>query len=184
MRVFGLAGRSGSGRTELMLRLLPELTARGLRVSAVREAPDDFDIDKPGKDSYQHRAAGAAEVMLCSSHRFALMHEGGQRHEPRLGDIFGHMAGVDLVLVEGFRQEPHDKLEIHRGTGRDLLAAGDPTIVAVASDGPLPGLALPQLDLADSAGIAAFIMRQCGLQDLPRSGVADPALRLGQSSRD
>lgn len=183
MQVFGLAGRQLSGTTELLSRLLPALIARGLRVSVVMEARGDFDIDKPGKDSFRHRAAGAAEVMLASSHRWALMHEARNAGlTPQLSDILSRMTPVDLVLIEGFRHAPHAKIELHSAADGDPpLAAGDPTIVAVASDGAVDGLAVPLFDLADIAAIADFVAGRCGLETVLRADVAGPAMRLTQS---
>ena len=177
MRLFGLAGWRRSGKTELMTRLLPALSGRGLRVSAIKEARHDFDIDQPGKDSFLHRVAGASEVMLASSSRWALMHERrGRDDDPSLADIVRRMTPVDLVLVEGFRHESHSKLEVFRASnGKELLATGDPTIVAVASDVPLEGLAVPVLDIDDTAAIASFIVMHCDL-----SGRAAPTTTVGR----
>ncbi len=179
MQLFGLAGWKRSGKTELMTRLIPVLGGYGLRVSAVKEARHDFDIDQPGKDSFLHRVAGASEVMLASSHRWALMQERrGRAGIPRLADILERLTPVDLVLVEGFRHESHRKIEVHRASiGKQLLAPDDPTIVAVASDVPLDGLAVPVLAIDDSAGIAGFIVAQCGLA---RPGGARSAVAGGQ----
>lgn len=179
MQLFGLAGWKGSGKTELMARLLPVLVARGFAVSAVKEARRDFDIDQPGKDSFEHRTAGATEVMLASSHRWALMHERrGQDDAPRLSEIVSRMSAVDLVLAEGFRHEPHPKLEVHRtGSGKPLLAATDPTILAVASDRPIAGLEHPVLPLADAEAIAEFVLETCGLRAPARRGLPGAALR-------
>jgi molybdopterin-guanine dinucleotide biosynthesis protein B len=165
MQLFGLAGWKRSGKTELMTRLLPVFGGYGLRVSAIKEARRDFDIDQPGKDSFLHRVAGAAEVMLASSHRWALMQERrGRADDPRLAEILDRLTPVDLVLVEGFRHEGHKKLEIHRASiGKKLLAPDDATIVAVASDTPFSGLSVPVLDIDDTAGIAELIVAQCGL---------------------
>lgn len=165
MQLFGLAGWRRSGKTELMTRLLPVLAGHGLAVSAVKEARHDFDIDRPGKDTYLHRVAGASEVMLASSSRWALMHERrGAEDLPSLADILGRMTPVDLVLVEGFRHEPHGKIEVHRASlGKPLLAVNDATILAVASDTPLDGLAIPVLDIEDTGAIGAFIIERCGL---------------------
>lgn len=165
MQLFGLAGWKRSGKTELMTRLLPVLGGLGLRVSAVKEARRDFDIDQPGKDSFLHRIAGATEVMLASSHRWALMQERrGRADDPRLAEILDRLTPADLVLVEGFRHEGHKKLEIHRASiGKKLLAPDDATIVAVASDTPLAGLGVPVLDIDDTAAIADLIVAQCGL---------------------
>jgi molybdopterin-guanine dinucleotide biosynthesis adapter protein len=173
MKLFGLAGWSGAGKTTLVVRLLPALAARGLAVSTMKHAHHSFDIDQPGKDSYRHRAAGAAEVMIASSQRWALMHEHGGAPEPTAAALAAHMAAVDLVLVEGFKREPHPKLEVHRAAnGKPLLHPGDPHIVAVASDQPLPGVGLPVLSLDDVEAIADFIVDHCGLAALAPAGRA------------
>ena len=159
MRLFGLAGWSGSGKTTLLTRLLPELIGRGLRVSTVKHAHHEFDVDQPGKDSYRHRAAGATEVMVASDYRWALMHEHRGATEPELGDLIRQMAQVDLLLVEGFKRHSHPKLEIHRpALGKPLLCREDRSILAVASDEPIPGLPVPRLDLDAIAAIADFVL--------------------------
>ena len=164
MTVFGLAGWSGSGKTSLLIRLLPELTGRGLLVSTVKNAHHNFDVDQPGKDSHAHREAGAHEVMVSSQHRWALMHENRGGAEPDLAALVSHMTAVDLVLVEGFKSYPHPKLEVHRAAlGKPILCGGDDHIVAVASDGPLSGVKIPVLDLDDTVAIADFIVQHCGL---------------------
>lgn len=164
MKRFGLAGWSGAGKTTLMVKLLPELTGRGFTVSTVKHAHHSFDIDQPGKDSFRHRAAGATEVLIGSARRWALIHELREAPEPDLDELFQRMAPVDLVLVEGFKREGHDKLEVHRvANGKPLLAPDDPRIIAVASDKPLEGLTLPRLDLDDVTAIADFILGHCGL---------------------
>ncbi len=166
MRVFGLAGWSGSGKTTLMIRLLPVLTGRGLSVSTVKHAHHAFDVDKPGKDSYRHREAGAHEVMVSSANRWALMHENRDTPEAGLDDLLSHMSPVDLVLVEGFKHEAHAKLEVYRGAlGKPLLAAGDPHVKAIASDMPLPNAPVPVVDLDDVAAIADIVLRACGFED-------------------
>lgn len=166
MRVFGLAGRRQSDTAELMPRLVAELVARGVRLSAILEMPRDFDIDKPGKDSFRHRAAGAEEVMLASSHRWALMHERREgASPPRLAELLCRITPVDLVLVAGFSEEPHARLEVHRSVdGHMPLAHEDASIIAIASDRKLDGLRVPLLDLADTAAIADFILDRCGLE--------------------
>jgi molybdopterin-guanine dinucleotide biosynthesis protein MobB len=167
MKLFGLAGWSGAGKTTLVVRLLPALAARGLAVSTMKHAHHSFDIDQPGKDSYRHRAAGATEVMIASAQRWALMHEHHGAPEPTAAALAAHMTAVDLVLVEGFKREPHPKLEVHRAAnGKPLLHPGDPHIVAVASDQPLPGIGLPVLSLDDVEAIADFIVDHCGLAAL------------------
>jgi molybdopterin-guanine dinucleotide biosynthesis protein MobB len=164
MKRLGIAGWSGAGKTTLLDRLIPLLVARGLSVSTIKHAHHEFDIDEPGKDSYRHRAAGAMEVMLAAEKRWVLMHEHRSAPEAELDDLLARMTPVDLVLVEGFRDAPHDKLEVYRSdSGRPLLAPDDPHIVAVASDVPLDGLAVPVLPLDDVDGLAAFVLRHCGL---------------------
>lgn len=169
MKIFGLAGWSGSGKTTLVVKLIPELTGRGVSVSTVKHAHHQFDVDQPGKDSYAHREAGATEVLVSSARRFALMHELRGASEPTLDELLPRMSPVDLVLVEGFKTHPHDKLEIHRPElGKPLLCVEDRHIVAVASDTPLANLPVPRLDLNDIAGIAEFIVAQCGLRAPPK----------------
>src|SRR3546814_7799767 len=122
MNIVGLAGWSGSGKTTLLVRLLPELTARGIYVSTIKHAHHDFDIDRPGKDSFRHREAGATEVMVASGYRWALMREHRGGPEPTLPELLARMAPVDLMIVEGFKWDPHPKLEVHRpALGKPLL---------------------------------------------------------------
>jgi molybdopterin-guanine dinucleotide biosynthesis protein B len=164
LKVFGLAGWSGSGKTTLLVTLIPELVRRGLTVSTLKHAHHEFDVDQPGKDSYAHRAAGASEVMVSSSRRFALMHELRGAPEPTLDELLARMSPVDLILVEGFKDYPHNKLEIYRAAvGKPLLCADDRHVVAVASDAPVAGLRVPRLDLNDVGAIADFIVMHCGL---------------------
>ncbi len=164
MRVFGLVGYSGSGKTTLLIRLIPELVRRGVTISTMKHAHHGFDVDQPGKDSYEHRQAGATEVMVSSARRWALMHETRLGTEPAPEELMRHMSEVDLLLIEGFKREGHDKLEVWRkSTGKPLLAREDPSILAVASDGPVPGLRIPVLELDDIQAIADFILVHCGL---------------------
>jgi molybdopterin-guanine dinucleotide biosynthesis adapter protein len=159
MRIFGLAGWSGSGKTTLMTALIPQLVARGLKVSTIKHAHHAFDVDQPGKDSWRHRQAGASEVMVVSERRWALMHELRGEPEPDLDDILPRITPVDLLLVEGFKWHPHPKIEVYRPSlGRAPLYPDDGYIIAVASDERLPGLPLPWLQLDDSPGIAEFIL--------------------------
>jgi len=163
MRVFGLAGWSGSGKTTLLAALIPELVARGVSVSTVKHAHHEFDIDKPGKDSWVHRQAGAREVMVASARRWALMHELRDRPEPSLDELISRMSPVDLLLVEGFKFHPHPKIEVYRpAVGKPFLHPDDPHIVAVASDEPLSA-PLPLLPLDEPAVIANFILSHGGL---------------------
>ncbi|MGB0681601.1 MAG: molybdopterin-guanine dinucleotide biosynthesis protein B [Magnetovibrionaceae bacterium] len=173
MKVFGLVGWSGSGKTTLMIELVPELVRRGLKVSTMKHTHHNFDIDKRGKDSYEHRRAGATEVMVASSARWALMHELRAEPEEDMQALIDRMTPVDLLLIEGFKRHKHPKMEIHRPvTGKELLAAGDESIVAVATDGELDGLRQPQLDLNDVPAIADFILKYCGLSVDQTSGAA------------
>ena len=135
MRIFGLAGWSGSGKTTLLAALIPELVARGLTVSTIKHAHHEFDIDRPGKDSWRHRQAGAREVMVASSRRWALMRELREAPEPPLEELVAQMNPVDLLLVEGWKRHPHPKIEVHRPSlGKELLYPDDPHVVAIASD--------------------------------------------------
>ena len=164
MKRFGIAGWSGSGKTTLVRRLLPELIARGFAVSTGKHAHHDFDVDRPGKDSYEHRMAGAKEVLVASSVRWALMHESRTEIEPGLDDLVARMAPVDLILIEGFKSESYHKLEVHRPSiGKKLLCVEDADVVAVASDAPIAGTKLRVLDLDNVAEIADFIIAHCGL---------------------
>ncbi|HUN52527.1 MAG TPA: molybdopterin-guanine dinucleotide biosynthesis protein B [Candidatus Sulfotelmatobacter sp.] len=164
MKIFGLAGWSGSGKTTMLTRLLPGIIARGVSVSTIKHAHHDFDVDQPGKDSYRHRQAGAGEVLISSAHRWALMHELRGRPEPTLPELLTLLGPVDLVLVEGFKRDPYDKLEVYRASvGKRLLALDDPHIVAIASDAPVKGSTLPQLDIDDTAGIVDFVLHHCRL---------------------
>ena len=127
MRVIGFAGWSGAGKTTLIVKLIPALRARGFTVSTVKHAHHNFDIDTPGKDSYEHRTAGATEVLVASDQRFALMHELRGAPEPPLCELLGKLAPVDLVLIEGFKRDAHPKLEVHRAAnGKPLLYPDDP----------------------------------------------------------
>lgn len=167
MRVFGLAGWSGSGKTTLLTRLLPALIGRGLRVSTVKHAHHEFDVDQPGKDSWRHRQEGATEVMVASSRRWALMHEHRGASEPKLDTLLRQMTPVDLVLVEGFKGEDFPKLEVYRASvGKPLMYPGQSNIVALASDQKLTGCPLPQFDIDDIDGIGGFILEHCRIEPL------------------
>ena len=160
--VLGLVGWSGSGKTTLLVALLPLLRAGGLRVSTVKHAHSGFDMDRPGKDSFRHRAAGAHEVLVASSTRWAVLHE-VEGAEPSLPELLGRLEAVDLVLVEGFKTHPYPKLEIHRPSlGKPPLWPGDPAIIAVASDAPLPGCTVPRLPLDDPRAVAGWIRTRLG----------------------
>ncbi len=160
MRLIGLAGWSGSGKTTLLTALIPALIRRGRTVSTVKHAHHAFDVDKPGKDSYLHREAGAHEVLISSQNRWALMHEHRGAPEPNLQELVTHLAPVDLVLVEGFKREGHPKIEIHRAeVGKPVLYPDDPQMVAIASDPVLADAPIPHVSLNDIDAIADLVER-------------------------
>lgn len=164
MNVLGLTGWSGAGKTTLIVKLIPELVGRGLKVSTIKHAHHAFDVDKPGKDSHRHRAAGATEVLVASAHRWALMHELREEAEPTAAELMRHMTPVDLLLIEGFKRDPHDKLEIfRRDLGKPLLSAGDPSFIGILSDGAVAESGLPVINLNDTTAIADFIIGHYGL---------------------
>ncbi|MER8401032.1 molybdopterin-guanine dinucleotide biosynthesis protein B [Mesorhizobium sp. M0306] len=164
-RIFGITGWKNSGKTTLTEKLVAELVRRGWKVSTVKHAHHDFDIDKPGADSFRHRQAGAMEVAVVSGRRWALMHELRGEDEPTLDAILSRLAPSDIVLVEGYKREAHKKIETRRLEAKDRtpLSAGDPHIVAIASDFPIVGVDLPAFDLDDTNSIADFIERATGL---------------------
>lgn len=162
MNTLGLIGWSGSGKTTLLTAVLPLLRARGLLVSTVKHAHHAFDLDRPGKDSFRHREAGAHEVLIASSARWALMHE-VEGAEPALPALLARLAPVDLVLVEGFKAHTHPKLEVHRpGLGLPAFWPERPEVLAVASDAPLPGCDRPILPLNDPPAVAGWVAAWLG----------------------
>jgi molybdopterin-guanine dinucleotide biosynthesis protein B len=163
MRVIGIAGYSGSGKTTLIEKVIPLLVGEGLRVSLIKHAHHEFDVDQPGKDSYRHRHAGCTEVLVSSSKRWALMHELRGAAEATLQEQLKKLAPCDLVIVEGYKAEPIPKIEVHRHAApTPLLHLEDPHVIAVATDEPL-ATALPQLPLDDPAAVARFIIQTLGL---------------------
>jgi molybdopterin-guanine dinucleotide biosynthesis protein B len=157
MRVIGLAGWSGAGKTTLLTRLIPHFMAQRLRVSVLKHAHHEFDVDVPGKDSWVHRQSGAVEVLVSSSRRWALMHELRGATEPKLPELLAKMSRVDLVIAEGFKSEPHRKIEIYRAAnGKPVLFPDDPGIVGIASDATLE-TPLPVAHLDDIKAIAGMI---------------------------
>lgn len=161
MRVLCLVGWSGSGKTTLLTGLIPELTARGFRVSTIKHTHHEFELDRPGKDSFRHRKAGAHEVMIANDRQFALFHE----HAPALPlqDLLHRLAPVDLVLVEGFKSDPFPKLEVHRPLLGKPPLWPDVEVIAVASDGALEACPHPVLPLNQPAAIADFVLLTFGL---------------------
>ena len=173
MRIIGLAGWSGSGKTTLVTSVIPVLVRRGLKVATVKHAHHAFDIDQPGKDSWLHRKAGASEVAIVSSRRWAIVHELGAEPEPPLADILAKLGPVDLVIVEGFKHRAHPKLEVFRAAvGKPLLHPDDDCIVAIATDAPLPQAQVPVLMLADIERIADVLQAEA----VPRDQIGPPPL--------
>ncbi len=159
MKVLGIVGWSGSGKTTLLVALLPLLRAQGLRVSTIKHTHHGFDMDRPGKDTYRHREAGAQEVLVASGTRWALLHE-IQGEEPALPYLLSKLEPVDLVLVEGFKAHPFPKLEVHRPSlGKPPIWPDAPDVAAVASDQPILDTGgRPLLALNDPAAVLAWIM--------------------------
>ena len=167
MRRFGVTGFSDSGKTTLVCRLLPKLRERGLRVATVKHAHHGFDLLPGGHSAHAWRAAGARDIVLAAPDRFAHLRETGDDGEPPLERLLARLEPADLVLIEGYKRGGHDKIEVRRGAGdAPLLAAADPTVVAIASDRPVPaaaslGRAVPVFDIDDVAAIASFVVSHC-----------------------
>ena len=156
-RVLGLVGWSGCGKTLLLTRLIPELVKRGLKVATLKHAHHSFDTDVPGKDSYEHRKAGASEVIVSSPRRWAQVHEIGDDTEATLAQLLRRVSPCDLVLVEGYKTHPFPKLEVYRpALGKPPIWPEQSDVVAVASDGPVE-TDRRQLPLNDPAAIAAWV---------------------------
>ena len=175
MKVIGLAGWSGAGKTTLLTRIIPYFLKEGLRVSVIKHAHHSFDVDVPGKDSWVHRQSGAEEVLVSSATRWALMHELRVPSEPRLPELLKKMSPVDLVIVEGFKSEPHRKIEVHRlANGKAMLFPNDSNIVGIATDASLE-TALPLAHLDDIPAVAAMMQRSAmSVEDvLARSATKD-----------
>ena len=162
MKVFGFAGWSGSGKTTLIEQVIPEITRRGLRVSVIKHAHHGFDIDKPGKDSWRHREAGASEILLISDERWVLMHELRGAPEPTLDEQLRLLEPCDLVLIEGYKAAAVPKIEIHRPShGKPPLWPENEHVVAVATDADNDAdldCPLPRLPLNEPAAVADFIL--------------------------
>ena len=158
-RVIGVAGFKNAGKTTLVEKLVIDLTQRGFRVSTVKHAHHSFDIDHEGRDSFRHRKAGATEVAVVSKGRWALIHELRDEAEPALDDILQKMAPCDLVIVEGYKRDTHDKIEVRNlALDHPSLAGDDPTIVAIAATGAIAGTPVPVFDRDDVSALSAFII--------------------------
>ena len=180
MHRFGVTGLSDSGKTTLVCRLLPRLQARGLRVATVKHAHHGFDLLPDDHPAQAWRAAGARDIVLAAPDRFAHLRETGDDGEPPLDLLLERMEPADLVLIEGYKRGGHDKIEVRRGAGDEpLLAAADPTVVAIASDRPVPaaaslGRGVPVFDIDDVAAIASFVISHCAV-----AGFNEPMLAHG-----
>ena len=160
-RVLGIVGWSGAGKTTLITQLIPLLSRRGLRVATLKHAHHAFDVDQPGKDSYEHRKAGACEVIVSSARRWVQMHEVGNGAEATLRELLAKVSPCDLILVEGFKTERHPKLEVFRDvTGNPPLHPIDHRIVAIASDRQFPDAEIPVVDLNDIAAVANLVLER------------------------
>jgi len=160
--VIGVVGWKNSGKTHLVVDLVRELNARDLIVSTVKHAHHGFDIDQPGKDSFQHREAGAREVMIASSQRWALMSEHGRGERPSLQELVARMVPADVILAEGFKADPHPKIEIWRDRSSPLIAREDRSIFAVISPDPatVANCPCPVLVRQELSAIADLLLRQ------------------------
>lgn len=159
MRVIGLAGWSGAGKTNLLVRAIPVLVARGVKVATLKHAHHDFDIDWPGKDSYEHRRAGACEVLVSSGRRWAQVHELRDEPEATLGQLLRRISPCDLIVVEGYKREPIPKIEVHRAdNGRPPIHPVDPAIVGIASDVEFPASGIPVVDLNNAEAVTGLML--------------------------
>ena len=163
-KVIGVAGFKNAGKTTLVERLVKELKARGRRVSTVKHAHHSFDIDHEGRDSFRHRQAGASEVAVVSRHRWAIIHELNQEAEPTLQEMLLKLAPCDLVIVEGYKRDLHDKIEVRNiALDHPKLAGGDPTVIAIAANGQVPDAPVPVFDRDDVSALASFVEMHLGL---------------------
>lgn len=163
-RIIGVAGFKNAGKTTLVEKLVSELTRRGHRISTVKHAHHSFDIDHEGRDSFRHRKAGASEVAVVSRHRWAIIHEMREESEPPLEEILAKLAPCDLVIVEGYKRDAHAKIEVRNlALDHPRLAGDDPTVVAVAANGPVPDAPVPVFDRDDVTALASFIENHTGL---------------------
>jgi molybdopterin-guanine dinucleotide biosynthesis adapter protein len=164
MKVIGVAGFKNAGKTTLVEKLVRHLTALGYRVSTVKHAHHSFDIDHEGRDSFRHRKAGASEVAVISRERTAIIHELRGQAEPTLETVLASLKPCDLVIVEGYKRDTHDKIEVRNlALNHPELAGDDPTVVAIAATGTVAKAAVPVFDRDDVAALASFIARHMKL---------------------
>lgn len=180
MKVIGLAGWSGAGKTTLLNGVIPRLVARGLSIATVKHAHHAFEIDREGKDSHTHRAAGAEQVLVASSGRYALVKEHRGAPEPGLGELLLKLDPCDLVLVEGYKAFAHPKVEIHRAAnGKPPLFADLPHVVGMIADGPVPGWSGPIIDINNHGASAELLLASAQ----PFDRVVDRLIRAGSPPR-
>jgi molybdopterin-guanine dinucleotide biosynthesis adapter protein len=176
MRIIGLAGWSGSGKTTLLAKIIPRLVARGYTVSTVKHAHHNFDVDTPGKDSHVHRMAGATEVLVGSSRRWALMHELRNEPEPAIYDLLPKMSPVDLMLIEGFKAAQHTRIEVFRhDVGKPPLHPDNLQIAGIVSDTPFPDAGLPVVHIDDIEGVVELVLAKAERLETMLARVREPA---------
>ncbi len=180
MKVIGVAGFKNSGKTTLVEKLVAHLTGLGYRVSTVKHAHHSFDIDHEGRDSFRHRKAGASEVAVISKERTAVIHELRGQEPPSLQHVVAKLQPCDLVIVEGYKRDGHDKIEVRNiALHHPDLAGDDPTVVAIAANGILQGTTVPVFDRDDVSALSHFVVRHCKLgvleRPLRRAKAADAA---------
>lgn len=163
-RVIGVAGFKNSGKTTLVEKLVMHLTNQGYRVSTVKHAHHSFDIDHEGRDSFRHRKAGASEVAVISKERTAIIHELRGAEPPSLAGVLDQLQPCDLVIVEGYKRDGHDKIEVRNlSLNHPNLAGDDLTVVAIAANGTVNGTTVPVFDRDDVSALATFVLKHTGL---------------------
>jgi molybdopterin-guanine dinucleotide biosynthesis adapter protein len=180
-KVIGICGFKNAGKTTLVEKLVQHLTGLGYRISTVKHAHHDFDIDQEGRDSFRHRRAGAGEVAVVSQKRLAVLSEFGDQPPPPLAEVLLRLQPCDLVIVEGYKRDFHDKIEVRNCTlHHPELAKGDATVVAVAANGPVAETHVPVFDRDDVSALAQFIINRyrlgVGQLAFRRAGKADAEL--------
>jgi molybdopterin-guanine dinucleotide biosynthesis protein B len=175
--VIGLAGWSGAGKTTLLTKLIPVLNGRGITVSTLKHAHHGFDVDRPGKDSFEHRAAGAQEVLVASGRRWALVHELRGAPEPSLAALLERLSPVDLVIVEGFKAARHPKIEVHRAAnGKPFCSATCRTSAPSPADVAVPQSPVPVIPLDDVDAVTdAVLAHAAALEDVLAALAAERA---------